>query len=53
MSFESRLGAAQQPLKGSKAQRPQELQPAYSVEKLVSEMSSFVARIAMRGLRSG
>jgi len=26
---------------------------AYSVEKLICEMSDFVARISMRGLRSG
>ena len=29
------------------------LQLAYSVEKLVCKMSDFVARVSMRGLRSG
>jgi hypothetical protein len=29
------------------------LLPAYSVEKLVCKMSDFVARVSMRGLRSG
>jgi len=53
VASERQLSTRKQLWNKYRLQRGQCRLPAYSVEKLVCKMSDFVARVSMRGLRSG